>query len=72
MTKFKPYKIDTLITALRIARKRHGNCFVEMSIDSEGNGFHPIGNYESTAKGKKDIILPFSFENGKLIIYPCE
>lgn len=72
MATFKQYKIDTLITALKIARKKHGNCSVEMSIDSEGNEFHPIGNYESITDGKKEVILPFSFKNDKLVIYPCE
>lgn len=72
MSTFKQYKIDALIKALKDARKKHGNCLVEMSIDSEGNEFHPIGNYESVNDGKKEIMLPFGFENGRLIIYPCE
>jgi hypothetical protein len=43
-----------------------------LSTDSEGNEFNPIGNYETVNAGKKEIMLPFGFENGKLIIYPCE
>jgi hypothetical protein len=69
---FKPYNIDALIKALEESKAEHGNCLVEMSIDSEGNAFHPIGNYESVKGGKKEIMLPFGFEDGKLIIYPCE
>jgi hypothetical protein len=69
---FKPYNIDALIEALKDAKEKHGNCLVELSTDSEGNEFNPIGNYETVNAGKKEIMLPFGFEDGKLIIYPCE
>jgi hypothetical protein len=69
---FKPYDIDALIKALEESKAEHGNCLVELSTDSEGNEFNPIGNYETVNAGKKEIMLPFGFENGKLIIYPCE
>ena len=67
---FKQYKISDLIKELEKQQREFGDLPVMLSVDEEGNEFNPIGNYISEKDGKKEITIPFSIENDKLVIWP--
>ena len=67
----KQYRISTLIKALQEQKKQHGNLLVALSIDEEGNGFNPMGEYvNKDEKGNKEIMLPFSNDKKTLTLWP--
>jgi len=72
MAKFKQYKISDLIKRLQEQKDKHGDLKVEMSIDEEGNAYHPLGDYVSKKDGKEEILIPFEIGDGKIVFYPCE
>ena len=72
MEKFKQYRISDMIKILRKKQEEHGDLLVEMSVDEEGNCYHPIGDYIKEKDGKKEILIPFGIDEDKITIYPCE
>lgn len=71
MAEFKQYKISNMIEALQSVKEEHGDLLIEMSIDEEGNAFHPLGDYVTETKGKKEVLSPFEIGSEMLTIYPC-
>ena len=73
---FKHYTISDLIEGLTKEMEENGNLPVFLSIDEEGNAFHPVGEHiiEKTAEREGQTVTPFCFDNeeGKerLIIFP--
>ena len=73
MAKFKQYKISDLIKRLEEQKAENGDLLVEMSIDEEGNAYHPLGDYVTEKEGgKTEVMIPFEIGDGKIIFYPCE
>ncbi len=72
MSAFKPYRIDDMVKALLEQKKKHGNLLVEMSVDEEGNEFHPIGDYVTETKDEINVSVPFGIDGKKITIYPCQ
>ena len=64
------YRISDLIKRLEEKKKKHGDLFVELLGDGEGNVFSPVGDIISFEGNKKKILTPFATDKETLTIYP--